>query len=315
MSSLLLELEQQACELPLKQQQLLISFLQDHHNSQSSINMLTNNFIAKPECPHCKASHIKRHGKPNGRQRYRCKACSKTFMCTINTPFFRLRKVEEWLPYFKCMLDSLTIRKSARRCNMSIKTAFKWRHCFLALPNREKAERLSGIVEIDETLFRYSEKGNRDLNRKSHKRGGDKAGKGRAKGDWVPVLVALDRENHVFDECLEKADTDTLLGLLKGRVAKDSVVCSDCFLSYIKMTKSMDVEHKTLNFSKKERVKDGVFHIQNVNAYHSRLHQWMVVFHGVATKYLANYLGWFRFFENHDNPNENSMLAMQTQLR
>jgi len=58
MSSRLLKLEQQACELPLKQQKLLISFLEDHHNSQFSLNMLTNNFIAKPQCPHCKASHI-----------------------------------------------------------------------------------------------------------------------------------------------------------------------------------------------------------------------------------------------------------------
>ena len=31
---------------------------------------------------------------------------------------------------------------------------------------------------------------------------------------------------------------------------------------------------------------------QNVNAYHSRLNIWMVRFHGVATKYLVNYLGW-----------------------
>jgi transposase-like protein len=112
-------------------------------------------------------------------------------------------------------------------------------------------------------------------------------------------MITSSQKNSVtfyYDGCLERADTETLLGLLKERIAEDSVVCSDCFLSYIKMTKSMKVEHKTLNFSKKERVKEGVFHIQNVNAYHSRLHLWMGIFHGVATKYLANYLGWFRFF-------------------
>ena len=32
--------------------------------------------------------------------------------------------------------------------------------------------------------------------------------------------------------------------------------------------------------------------IQNVNAYHSRLKNWMARFHGVATRYLPNYLGW-----------------------
>jgi hypothetical protein len=38
-------------------------------------------------------------------------------------------------------------------------------------------------------------------------------------------------------------------------------------------------------------------HINNVNAYHSRLKQWLVPFKGVATKNLPNYLGWRRAIE------------------
>ena len=37
---------------------------------------------------------------------------------------------------------------------------------------------------------------------------------------------------------------------------------------------------------------DGQIHVQNVNAYHSRFKQWLGRFHGVASKYLPNYLGW-----------------------
>jgi hypothetical protein len=36
----------------------------------------------------------------------------------------------------------------------------------------------------------------------------------------------------------------------------------------------------------------GALHVQNVNAYHSRLRNWLHRFHGVATRYLPNYLGW-----------------------
>ncbi|MDB5932788.1 MAG: transposase, partial [Massilia sp.] len=32
--------------------------------------------------------------------------------------------------------------------------------------------------------------------------------------------------------------------------------------------------------------------VQNVNAYHSRFKQWLRRFNGVASRYLANYLGW-----------------------
>jgi hypothetical protein len=38
-------------------------------------------------------------------------------------------------------------------------------------------------------------------------------------------------------------------------------------------------------------------HINNVNAYHGRLKQWLARFNGVATKNLPNYLGWRRAIE------------------
>jgi hypothetical protein len=39
------------------------------------------------------------------------------------------------------------------------------------------------------------------------------------------------------------------------------------------------------------------FHINNVNAYHSRLKEWMRRLHGVATDNLPNYLSWRRTIE------------------
>lgn len=39
------------------------------------------------------------------------------------------------------------------------------------------------------------------------------------------------------------------------------------------------------------------YHIQNVNALHSRIKGWMRPFRGVATKNLPAYLAWFRFFD------------------
>ncbi len=39
-------------------------------------------------------------------------------------------------------------------------------------------------------------------------------------------------------------------------------------------------------------------HIQNVNAYDSRLKGWMRRFHGVATVYLSSYLGWRRLLDH-----------------
>ena len=42
-------------------------------------------------------------------------------------------------------------------------------------------------------------------------------------------------------------------------------------------------------------------HINNVNAYHSRLKQWLRRFNGVATKNLSHYFGWRRTLETVDD--------------
>ncbi len=48
-----------------------------------------------------------------------------------------------------------------------------------------------------------------------------------------------------------------------------------------------------------ERDVDRAFRIQDVNAYDSRLKTWMRRFHGVATKYPDNHLGWRRLLERY----------------
>ena len=50
--------------------------------------------------------------------------------------------------------------------------------------------------------------------------------------------------------------------------------------------------------SKGQRVR-GAWHVQNDNACQSRFKQWLRRFNGVATSYLANYLGWFRALDRH----------------
>lgn len=59
----------------------------------------------------------------------------------------------------------------------------------------------------------------------------------------------------------------------------------------------MSITHRPVNLAAGVRVIAGVYHVQNVNAYDSRLKEWMRRFHGVATHYLASYLGWRRLIE------------------
>lgn len=75
--------------------------------------------------------------------------------------------------------------------------------------------------------------------------------------------------------------------------------------------RQLGVKHHAVNLAAGVRV-NGAWHVQNVNAYHSRLKGWVYKFRGVATCYLANYLGWFRALEReHGNgPSPTHWLAM-----
>ena len=101
---------------------------------------------------------------------------------------------------------------------------------------------------------------------------------------------------------LPRADKNTLSCLLLQLLAPETILCTDGAAAYRAVAKAAHIPHESLNIAAGIRVKQHVFHIQHVNAYDSRLKQWMDRFHGVATQYLPNYLGWRRLLEFHHNP-------------
>ncbi len=69
----------------------------------------------------------------------------------------------ENLTDFRSVLDSKILRKCADECGINLKTSFKWQYRFLAMPLVLKATKLEGVIEANETLFAYSEKGAKNL--------------------------------------------------------------------------------------------------------------------------------------------------------
>jgi transposase-like protein len=290
-------------------------YLEGETDEKYITHWLEQRLVDSPQCPHCQSTEIKRHGKSSDMQRYQCKQCHKTFMPTTNTPLYRLRNKNKWLHYFQTMCDSKALRVAARECEINLKTSFRWRHRFLSVPADTMDTELEGIIEVDETLFRYSEKGSKHLTRRPRKRGTKASKPGRSRIDWVPVLTARDRGKHTIESILPEVTSKQLVFDLKGRVVKDSVLCSDGYRAYIQCSKELNLIHKRLDVAGGVRVLEGVFHIQNVNALHSRLKEWMAKFHGVATKYLDHYLGWHRLFESQVDMNKFKMLYSQQHLK
>ena len=50
-----------------------------------------------PGCPHCQGLHVVRNGHADGRQRYKCRDCGRSFNTLTGTPLARLRRRERWM--------------------------------------------------------------------------------------------------------------------------------------------------------------------------------------------------------------------------
>jgi hypothetical protein len=69
------------------------------------------------------------------------------------------------------------------------------------------------------------------------------------------------------------------------------MLVTDGHAAYGAFARAAGVSHESVNLQVGGRVR-GAVHVQNVNAYHSRLRGWLHHFRGVATRYLHNYCGW-----------------------
>ncbi len=87
---------------------------------------------------------------------------------------------------------------------------------------------------------------------------------------------------------------------MDGRILSGSTLCTDAHISHEKLAEQLNVTLKELVTTSGQYVREKIYHIQTVNAYHSELKCWINgFFKGVATKYLSRYLGWKRFLKTH----------------
>lgn len=254
-------------------------------------------------CIYCGSVKVKRNGKYRSRQRYLCNDCGKSFNDMTASPLSGTRYPDKWLKFIKYMLDGLTLPKIANRLGIHVSTAFYWRHKVLFALRSLGHDSLTGIVESDETFFLESLKGRKPVTfRKPRKRGGVAKLRGISK-EQVCVVVAIDRQGDIVSQNagrgrITATEIDAVLG---SRLLPGSLLCTDSARNYIAFAKMKGLHHEMVNVHKSIYVRRGIYHIQHVNSYHQRLKQWMLRFKGVSTKYLDNYLFWFRFLERYKN--------------
>jgi hypothetical protein len=105
------------------------------------------------------------------------------------------------------------------------------------------------------------------------------------------VLVVRDRAGHTADFQLARLDAAHVQEVLLPLIDREAVLCTDGASVYATFARASGITHCVVHARPGQRVREGALHIQNVNAYHGRLKNWIARFHGVASNYLVNYRG------------------------
>ena len=94
----------------MNQVEELLSYLEEFLVSNSQVEQIYEDvkefrFSKGKVCPHCSSELISKNGKYNGKQRYICKDCRRTFTDFTNSAVYRSKKsLDKWLKYAKCMI-------------------------------------------------------------------------------------------------------------------------------------------------------------------------------------------------------------------
>ena len=283
--------------LPEKEQKQLISELTCKAGKREYISDRREKLMNKQVgCPHCSSLKFYRFGKDKGSIRFMCKECKRTFTEYSGTWLAGLHKKELVNDYLDLMYEQKSLDKIKTTLHINKKTAFDWRHKILSSFEEVEKKDFNGIVESDETFFLKSDKGSKKLKHKGRKRGGSSSKRG-ISDDQVAVIVTADRKGSMDLSVatmgrIGKKDIQNAIG---NRISKGSILCTDGHVSYKGFAKDGNLTQVVLRADLKQYVKQGIYHIQNVNSLHNRVKKWIdSTFWGVSTKYLQNYMNWFR---------------------
>ncbi|MGL5417640.1 MAG: transposase [Clostridium sp.] len=223
------------------------------------------------KCPHCLGEEVKKYGFYKEKQRYKCKGCGRVFTVRTETLYHWSKKLEKNIKsYIKLMYEGRTIREIAKAMNITIVTAFLWRHKIMAILHESNEKNLLvGSCEGFDYVTRKNLKG---------VKGGSKF-----KG-YVQIIIAFDDNNRGRANIINNEDFG--LRITKERMLKMLDKDASIFITY---NNFMRIASEKINKGKKNKNKRR--HMDR--AVIGRARKWIAKFNGVSTKYIERYLSWF----------------------
>jgi transposase-like protein len=251
-----------------------------------------------PVCPHCgrrKTYRLTPNGNFGNHGRkglLKCKACRKQFTVTVGTIFEDSHiPLHKWLMAIYLICSSkkgMSAYQLHRMLKITYKSAWFMGHRIrFAMTQSPLSEKLSNIVEADETYVGGKAKGKR--------------GRGAEKKTKVFSLIQRDGEARSFT--VENVKGKTLKKLIKENVVDTAHVMTDEFKAYSGLGKQV-AKHSTVDHGKKEYVR-GIVHTNFAESYFSLLKRGILgTFHHVSEEHMPRYLSEFDYRWNRRDKND-----------
>jgi transposase-like protein len=228
-------------------------------------------------CQICGGNQYIKHGTYKGIQRYRCKVCGKTFSKTTNSLWSYSKKdLNIWIEFIELMMKRKSLRFCAQKLNMSLTTAFYWRHKILcALKNDSIPSSLKGYVHMNKTILKENFKGSRNMASK------------RRRNIWVVAAKGNEDSMLVIPAFNDFWDWNLFKSKIYSKIEEEAYIVpyNDRYIN-IQAKRHNDALVTEAEPEPENRIK---YIIVN-------LRKWLGKFKGVATKYLENYLSLFVLF-------------------
>lgn len=244
-------------------------------------------------CPHCgaKDEHYPIMGKatskrPARKGLYKCKACGEQFTVTVGTIFESSKiPLNKWLHVFHLVCSSkkgMSAHQIHRTVGVTYKSAWFMVHRIRYAMEQRSLDKMSGIVEVDETYV-------------GGKLKGGKAGRGSE--NKTPVVVVVRRNGESRAVRMDHVSGKNLKAFIQENADKHARIMTDSYAGYKKVGESYD--HQTVDHSAGEYVR-GLVHTNTAESWFSLLKRGMVgTFHHVSRKHLNRYATEFAFRWNY----------------
>lgn len=210
------------------------------------INDLQDNLIlnkVNKSCPHCNSTIIVKNGRKNGVMMFKCKSCGKNFTLFTNTILEKTRySWDVWIDMVWYTLNGTSIKKIRQYLiahhnieGIDYKTVFMWRHKIIHALASIPMPKLSGVIQIDETYFRETQKGSRHLvsflkdYKRYPRRKRNHSIYGVMGNEYANVVTAIDTNGYVVAKVvgLGKLSVSKFVDLFDDYLVNPSYLCTD----------------------------------------------------------------------------------------